>query len=653
MDKLAQLLYLYGVGYEFQDYNGHHHTFEQQTRQQVLSECGINWQDENVLTELNYQLDIAKWQQLVESVTIVSQASPCLTIRLPSDSRLQHIELQVAALQYHCQGLIKDAAITGHYHYEGCDYLQLEVPIADLPIGYHQAEVIAAGESHSTELWVTPEQCFDPLEPSTRLLGLSVQLYTLQPSGNKACADFYELRQLIEAAATRQVDYILLNPLHLLFLSQPERASPYSPNDRRLLHPLYVSVELICERYDLEYDFAEEPKQDGDYLDMTAAIEQKLLRLREVWQQLQQKSELWQSDYQRFCLEKQQQLKTLQDDPFQCFMQWQAFAQLAQCQHSAKAAGMSVGLVNDLAVGCAEDSNEYLSNKALYSQTAKVGAPPDPWAETGQNWGLPALDPVKLKAQNFAFFKQLIQANFSGVGGLRIDHVMGLRRLWWCFMVEQQQRGCYVYYPFEYLLAILKIESVLNQVMVIGEDLGVVPVEVKTAMAESHIYSNILFYFEKDHQGQFLAPEHYRQQALLMIANHDVPPFYGWWQHGDLELKQRLQLLPPQQYQQQQQARREEREKLCQWLQWHSQQTVTMDSPTEDVYTALVTALAGSKAKLFTLQLDDLDCQHLPVNIPGTDTEYPNWRRKLSASCTEIIARSAAILDAAATSRKV
>ncbi|WP_339145074.1 4-alpha-glucanotransferase [Pseudoalteromonas galatheae] len=658
MDNIAQLLYLYGIGYEYHKYTGDHVVFDHQTRLQALQECGVDVSNPDEIDRLNFELDIAKWLTPVEAITLVCKETPTITIRVDDGLHINELTVSIPALGYCCVCDPNKQVAIGDYRYQDTRYVQFEVPINAIEVGYHSAEVMLNGARFETELWVTPRQCYDPIEQHKKLLGLSIQLYSLKPAGSKLSADFYELKQLVEASAAEGVDYILLNPLHLLFVDKPEKASPYSPNDRRLLHPFYISIELLCEQFGLDVsvfaDYLDVSKSNlsATYLNMTHCMESKLNALRFAWQLLCDQTGAWRADFARFCQAKQQELKAFEDDDFAKFLQWLAFEQLTLCQSLALNAGMAVGLINDLAVGCADGSSEYNSNKNLYADHARVGAPPDPWAELGQNWGLPALNPVKLKAQRFAFFKQLIQANITGVGALRIDHVMGLRRLWWCFYQEQQQTGCYVYYPFEYLLAILKIESVKHQVMIIGEDLGVVPIEIKEAMSESHIYSNILFYFEKDYHGQFLAPTHYKHNALLMVANHDVPPFFGWWSHDDLRLRREYQLLSEPQLTKADEERTSEREKLCHWLSCYGEASVALASEARDVYQALINVLAKSPAKMLTIQFDDLDEQKLPVNIPGTDQEYPNWRRRLNQTSAEIIASSRPLIRDAITSRK-
>jgi 4-alpha-glucanotransferase len=202
-----------------------------------------------------------------------------------------------------------------------------------------------------------------------------------------------------------------------------------------------------------------------------------------------------------------------------------------------------------------------------------------------------------------------------------------------------------VYYPFEHLLAILKIESHLNQAIVIGEDLGVVPPEVKEALVDSGIFSNSLFYFEKQQNDEFVNSDDLSDQCLLMIANHDVPPFVGWWQHSDLKIKQQYGLIDTDEYQQLVQQREQEQHRLLRFL--NPQNTsLSLNTDAFDVYSALAVCLAKSPPRLFALQLDDLDKQHYPVNIPGTDKEYPNWRRVLTHTCDDIFKDNAALLAA-------
>ena len=615
MESLSQLFYLHGIGYEYTKYTGEHVVFSDATRSAALSCCGVDVTDHAQISHLNISLDANKWLQLVPDCSLVCAEQPAVKVRI--DKRMLGQQCTVSFAQLDLPSIthqLADLQCSGDYLFNDVTYLELIFPLPALPTGYHDASINVAG--------LTAES-------------------------------------LTEQAASHKLDYILLNPLHLLFSEQPERASPYSPNNRALLNPLYISIDLCDDSINnpnitayLQSNYASDFKKrtlQSQYINYSAVSEFKYAAFNLLYQHFcMHGSKHRKQHFSDFCQQHGATLATLKvtDSDFAYYLQWQAYVQLKLCQTTAREQGMSIGLINDLAVGCAGDGSEFLNQQSLFTDSAYVGAPPDPWAEHGQNWGLPALNPIKLSDNNFSYYRALIRANMENVGGLRIDHVMAIRRLWWCFEHQQQQDGCYVYYPFEHLLAVLTIESHLNQCIVIGEDLGVVPPEVKAALADKAIFSNSLFYFEKDYQGEFLAAQSFAPQSLLMVANHDVPPFFGWWQGLDLTLKLKYQLIDEQQLTQLRADRDIEKQRLLRFLSGCAAHTLFLDSTASDVYQALTLGLAAAPARLFTIQLDDLDEQTLPVNIPGTDQEYPNWRRVLTHSSEQIFTRHSAFLSA-------
>ena len=649
MQSLSQLFYLYGIGYEYTKYTGEHVVFDENTRACALRCCGIHTDDINTIEQLNFTLDAGNWLNLLPPVSLVSAENRLLKVRI--DERL---------LEHHCELSIPSLGITanresfvgldvlGDYGLNGVRYIEVALPVPPMPIGYHDAYISVADQHSRSQLWITPQTCYQVEDK--RRLGLSIQLYSLVNHAGFGIGDFADLASLIRDAASHGMDYILLNPLHLLFEHAPERASPYSPNSRALLNPLYIAVSL-CEdakhNTELEKLLAELPINSEQFIDYTLVTDFKYNVFNCLYAHFcNTASDERKAQFDEFCNVHSQSLATLdaEDSRYASYLQWLAHSQLNFCQQLAADCYMDIGLINDLAVGCAGDGSEFKSQYALFSHGAYVGAPPDPWAERGQNWGLPALDPQKLSTDHFAFYHSLIRANMEDVGGLRIDHVMAIRRLWWCFENQGQQDGCYVYYPFEHLLAILKIESHLNQCVVIGEDLGVVPNEVREALEASAIYSNGLFYFEKDQDGEFLLAEHFSQHSLLMIANHDVPPFPGWWTGYDITVKQQYGLINEAESYELIAARDIEKQRMLHFIYRQSAKELSPNAQAQEVYEALATCLAKAPAQLFTIQIDDLDEQVLPVNIPGTDQEYPNWRRLLSRSAKHIIDSKASLL---------
>ena len=667
MDEIEQSLYLHGVGLKYHGYSGEEITFERPLREAVLST--MLTQSGLPLADLNHQLDVAPWFELVDKTVFCLQHTGCVTVKLPPQSLAHPIHWQVLNEEQQViasgDAVGTEASICGDYVYQQQRYTCHEICLGKLPLGYFQLRVQCLNQDAIAQLIVYPATAF--CQHNEKSWGLSLQLYSVRSEQNLGIGDFHDLQQIIKQVAPLGAKYILLNPLHALFDNDVERASPYSPNDRLCLNPLYIDV-LNCEDF-INNDAAQALYDDADfqrilqqekaetYIRYKVVAKSKLALLKLMHDHFEQQgSAIRQNAFNVFCQVHETALQryacwqsehlsdpVYQNPRFSFYLQWLASSQLEQAQQLCTDLGMNIGLIRDLAVGCAADGNEALSEPSLFNQAVSIGAPPDPWAEDGQNWGLPPMDPQQLKATQYQHFIALIRANMRHCGALRIDHVMSLLRLWWCILDgEHQGQGCYVYYPFEQLLAILKLESQLNQCAVIGEDLGIVPPEISQALSDSQVYSNILFYFEKDHQGLFSRREDLKPHALLMIANHDVPTFRAWWYSDDLALRARLGLFDsPTSQQNAEQTRLEERQRLIAWLTTEETDIhVSLDDDHQSIYTKLVTLLAQSPTQLFTIQLDDLDNCDLPVNIPGTDKEYPNWRRRLQLDIVQLLSNN-------------
>jgi len=247
MESLSQLFYLHGIGYEYTKYTGEHVIFSDETRGAALSCCGIDITNNAEVEHLNVTLDANKWLQLVPNCSIVCEEKPIFKIRIDQRLLAQHCVISFMELELeNINVCLADLMCTGDYIFNGIKYLELACPLPKLPIGYHHVRVDVAEISGVTQLWVTPKHSYQVTEKKQS--GLSIQLYSLKNKAGLGIGDFTDLLDLVKQAATHQLDYILLNPLHLLFCEQPERASPYSPNSRALLNPLYIAVES-CEDY--------------------------------------------------------------------------------------------------------------------------------------------------------------------------------------------------------------------------------------------------------------------------------------------------------------------------------------------------------------------------------------------------------------------
>ena len=335
---------------------------------------------------------------------------------------------------------------------------------------------------------------------------------------------------------------------------------------------------------------------------------------------------------------------------FFLYLQWLADTQLTQAQALARALGMPIGLYGDYAVGANASGSECWSDRETYRLGAEIGAPPDPLALKGQGWGIPPPDPQVMERDRLQGFVRLIRANMRYYGALRLDHVMSLFRLWWVAAHRSPLAGAYVHYPVDQLMTIVALESARAQCLVVGEDLGVVPDEMRRAMPQYGVYHYKVVLFEKS-GGRFRRPEDYVRQALATVTTHDMPTLRAYWQGLDIDLRERLDLYPSAESLA---AVRHERDldriALLAALQEQGLLPPAPDEAAQGAFKsvpftpqlaqALHLYLARSNAGLAAVQIDDLLGLSDPVNVPGTSHEYPNWQRKLDADLEAIVTRA-------------
>lgn len=328
---------------------------------------------------------------------------------------------------------------------------------------------------------------------------------------------------------------------------------------------------------------------------------------------------------------------------FYAYLQFVAHSQLKQVDAVSKEKGMAIGTYRDLAVGVSEGSTEIWANKDLYRTDASVGAPPDVLGPLGQSWGLPPMDPVKLYQQSYQPIIDLFRSNMQACGALRIDHVMALLRLWWVPKGDSAKEGTYVYYPVDDLLAILALESHLNKCSIIGEDLGTVPDDIVGKLKEYGIHSYKVFFFEQAEDGGYYSPSHYVEQAMATLTTHDMPTLIGYWHCKDLELGKELGLYKGDELLQQlYDSRAKDKQQILNTLHGHNSisDQIGPDAMhvgmTQELNYGLQIHMAKGSSALLSLQLEDWLQMEMPVNIPGTSDEYPNWRRKLSVDLEDI-----------------
>ena len=691
MGELDKLLFLTGISAEYLDYHGNMRPIPHQDRLQALREMGFDPDDDEAVSRAVHELDAAFWEQWLRPFYIVDEDQPVIQLQSHPQRSAETLFWEVDA---ECGKQLSGSCIpqelpeSGEYSIGATRYSARTLVLGDLAPGYHQLRVSNGRRQETAELIVSPRRCQDiPGGDGQRLWGISCQLYTLRSPRNWGVGDFGDLLQLIELAAARGADLVGLNPLHAALSDAKYAASPYAPSDRRFLNPLYIDPERVPEMAELRHlgcdpltpEIAARCAElrDTPLVDYEAANALKY----EVFEQLFQRFQTGHLEagtprgrnFQRYLLEQGAALnaftafevvhnhhaRSQRATPhFFAYLQWIAQAQLADCQLRALGLGMRIGLMRDLAVGSVIPGCEVMDSPELFLPNVTIGAPPDPFAEQGQDWGLPVINPVMLRRQQFRHFVNLLRSNMSAAGALRIDHAMALTRLWWCLPGSDQQpsgRGLYVYYPRDEMLALLRLESQRNACMVIGEDLGVVPAEFRELMHAGHIYGNRVLYFDEYLDGRLVEPGNKQPDTLFMVTNHDVPTLADWWSADDLRRRQRLGLIDSDEaLQAQLEGRRRHRQRLLEWLAGCSLLPADRVGDGVDrefdmnLCEALHRASARGASRLVLLQLEDLQLLREPVNIPGTDQEYPNWRRKQGRDTSDVFADPAvqALLDA-------
>jgi len=308
---------------------------------------------------------------------------------------------------------------------------------------------------------------------------------------------------------------------------------------------------------------------------------------------------------------------------------------------------MAAGLYGDLAIGAIESGSDGWTYQDVLAEQVTVGCPPDDFNHNGQDWGFPPMIPDKLRESGYELFIRTIRKNMEHMGALRIDHALGLFRLFWIPKGMSPLDGAYVRCNAEDLLRIIALESVRNRTLVIGEDLGTITDEARRMLQRFGILSYRLFYFERNYPDpSFMPPERYPAMALSAITTHDLPTLSGYWSGRDLDLKKQLRIISDEQaYVRQKNDRQRDRNLVLKALEMHG---ILPGSPaggpsgippmTPELCCAVYQYLSISPAKLALVSLDDVIGTIDQQNLPGTISEYPNWRQKAPLSLEEIMA---------------
>jgi len=551
--------------------------------------------------------------------------------------------------------------------------------------GYHQ---LLIGD-HLLTLAVAPPTCrsVDDLSARTnaRLWGLSAQLYSLRRSGDGGVGDTLALEQLARRAAAQGADALAISPMHAMFNAVSEQYSPYSPSSRLFLNPLYAAPQRILGDKPVERAIAEAGLQNEmarleglDLIDWSAVSATKQRLLRSLHGHFSSRDNELSRDFARFrkkggaSLEqhcrfealhgymlKNQQVHSWQQWPlsfrnpdsdavqqfavehaqevdYHMFCQWLIACGLERAQSVARSAGMAIGLISDLAVGADGAGSLAWSRQSELLSAVSVGAPPDIINSQGQNWGVSALSPWGLQESGYHAFTDMLRANMAYAGGIRIDHVMGLKRLWVIPDGAPPTMGAYLNYPFQTLMHLVALESWRQQAIVIGEDLGTVPEGLREELATRGALGMRVLHFEKDGDA-FIAPDAWPADALATTTTHDLPSIRGWLAGRDIDWREKAGHRGPEESQVGRDQRAEEKVALAHALQDAGE---LAEGATDDIeqLDACIGFIGKTPAPLVLLPLEDALGELEQPNLPGPGDIHPNWRRRFTTDAKNMLA---------------
>lgn len=661
---LEHLARLVGISPEYKDAFGRKVETVPDTRDAILTALGLS-----VSSEAETQASIARLERLRSSVlpaVLVIDAGRQYPITL------RQIPEQVDWVLTEDNGNVREGRIA-----KGESTLDLPA----LPMGYHQLRL---GESDAIVI-AAPDKCWQPeaLDNGSRLWGVTAQIYSLRSKTDLGIGDYSDIAMAAEGVAALGGSFLGLSPVHALFAADRSKISPYSPSSRLFLESIYIDPRMVDGFVE---SGAQELLKNIQNQECLAALQNALLidygkvwaiklRLLEaLWKYFQRSGDhgafesfrnvggdaleahatfealaehfreqdihwigQWPERYQSASSEEVRQFRASNRDrvSFHAWLQWLADRQLAQAAQHAEAAGMTIGLYRDLAVGADGGGSEIWATPERFAPGLSIGAPPDPLGPQGQNWGLPPFNPLALEEQGLAAFRDLVASNMRHAGAIRIDHAFQLQRLFLIPTGAPAAQGAYVAYPFEAMLAVLRVESHRAHCLVIAEDLGTAPKGFSNAIMQSGVLSYRVLPFEREGEA-FKKPDDYPGSAMSVLTTHDLPTFIGWWRGLDIDLRQTLAVFDPKTAENERQAREADKKQFAKAL--VEQKLLPSDSILETPpLTAAVRYLARTKCALTALQIEDASSELNQPNMPGMDAYLPNWRRRLSNTVEAIM----------------
>ncbi|GAA3724800.1 4-alpha-glucanotransferase [Salinactinospora qingdaonensis] len=644
--ELTRLAEEHGVATTYVDWRGDRVTVPTDTLRHVLASLGVDASDPRAALEAHWNRQAAR----LLPPAVVARSGRTPRTPLPEDARAW-VEL--------ADGSPARLSPT-------------------LPLGVHLVHAQRGDVHQSAPLLVVPERIAVPgTPPEARLWGLMAQLYSVRSRVSWGMGDLRDLAELCDwSARDLGASFALVNPIHATEPSPPIEPSPYLPTSRRYVSPLYIRIEDIPEYANLDPLQREEIQRlarplrergrTADLLDRDAIWLAKREALSKLYHVPRgpSRERAFQSylaregsalvEYATWCAIAEERGADFRAWPrrlhgvaeldvakeamrlwshveFHRWMQWIIDEQLAAAQASARAAGMGVGIVHDLAVGFQAGGADAWMYADVLAPGVSVGAPPDEFNQQGQDWSQPPWHPCRLAEQGYRPFLQQMRQAMRHAGGIRVDHIMGLFRLWWIPEGASPAEGTYVRYDHEGMVGALLLAAHEFSTTVVGEDLGTVEPWVRDHLATRGILGTSVLWFEREPDGSPRRPERWRANCLATVATHDLPPVASFLSGEHVELRDRLGLLT-------RPVQRERADAEAQVAAWRDllvelrllDPAVDPMSEPAVVTAALHTYLARTPARMLGIALADLVGDRRMQNQPGTNDEYPNWRIPLT-----------------------
>jgi 4-alpha-glucanotransferase len=686
MPTLAALAEAHGIATRYWSFFGDRVEVPASTLRLILHAMGVDADDDDAAAAAVVAADEAPWRRLLPPSVVVRQGDGELLVHV-ADGR--GIELTVTLEDGSSRGIPIPVQQPDSRAIDDDAVWRIRVPLPnDLPLGWHTLHArehrYGATERTSEAVFVvTPDRLTPPAtRPGAghRAWGLMAQFYSTRSRESWGVGDFADLGDLAAVAGRSGADFLLVNPIHAADVTVPIEPSPYLPATRRFIAPLYVRPEDIRESAYLSpaervlFSAAKAPAAatdtDPDRVDRDIAWIAKRAALEVVYRAYrsparQQALDAFVAaggsaleDFGLWCALEEHyahlpqgesrpdeardidsplvaQLRTQLADrvAFHVWLQWIADEQARSAQVAARAAGMSIGVMHDLAVGVDPNGSDAWSLGDLYAPGMRVGAPPDMYNQQGQDWGQPPWLPPALAASGYAPLRDMIRNLLRHAGALRIDHVIGLFRLWWIPEGQGPRTGTYVRYDHEAMIGVLALEAERAGAVLIGEDLGNVEPWVREYLSSRGVLGTSVLWFEYEGDG-FRPPEHYRESVLATVNTHDLPPTAGYLAGEHVDLRARLGLLT----QPVEEARAEaaaERDGMLSVL--RDRGLIGPDATEQDIVEALHVLLTASPSLLLGVALVDAVGERRAQNQPGTHREYPNWQVPLAGPDGECV----------------